>query len=88
MKYVSPEHLKKLRLKIRIFKLQRYFIGYKITVVLEITTKTPVSILTHLGAPIDSKIFDEVLKELKRRSLSNQKTSYALHVETNTESSL
>ena len=41
--------------------------------VLEKTTRTPVSILIHPGAPNDSKIFDEVLKELKRRSLIKPK---------------
>ena len=41
--------------------------------VLEKKTLTPVSILIHPGAPNDSKIFDEVLKELKRRSLIKPK---------------
>ena len=41
--------------------------------VLEKKTLTPVSILIHHGAPSDSKIFDEVLKELKRRRLIKPK---------------
>ena len=41
--------------------------------VLEKKTRTPVSILIHPGAPSDSKIFDEVLKELKRRQLIKPK---------------
>ena len=44
------------------------YLKNKVTVVLEKNTHTPVSILIHPGAPNDSKIFDEVLKELKRRS--------------------
>ena len=72
-KYITPEHLKKLRLKFGYSNSNGYFIGYKVTVVLEKTTKTPVSILIHPGAPNDSKIFDEVLKELKRRSLIKPK---------------
>ena len=72
-KYITPEHLKKLRLKFGYSNSKGYFIGYKVTVVLEKTTKTPVSILIHPGAPNDSKIFDEVLKELKRRSLIKPK---------------
>ena len=69
-KYISPKHLKKLRLKFGYSNSKGYFVGYKVTMVLEKTTRTPVSILIHPGAPNDSKIFDEVLKELKRRSFS------------------
>ena len=72
-KYITKEHLKKLRLKFGYSKSKGYFIGYKVTVVLEKTTRTPVSILIHPGAPNDSKIFDEVLKELKRRRLIKPK---------------
>ena len=72
-KYISPNHLKKLRLKFGYSNSKGYFIGYKVTVVLEKNTRTPVSILIHPGAPNDSKIFDEVLKELKRRSLIKPK---------------
>ena len=39
------------------------------TVVLEKRTVTPVSILIHTGSPSDTKIFDEVLKDLKLRRL-------------------
>lgn len=72
-KYISPEHLKKLRLKFGYSNSKGYFVGYKVTIVLEKTTRTPVSILIHPGAPNDSKIFDEVLKEIKRRSLIKPK---------------
>ena len=72
-KYISPEHLKKLRLKFGYSNSKGYFVGYKVTMVLEKNTRTPVSILIHPGAPNDSKIFDEVLKELKRRSLIKPK---------------
>ena len=72
-KYISPQHLKKLRLKFGYSNSKGYFVGYKVTMVLEKNTRTPVSILIHPGAPNDSKIFDEVLKELKRRSLIKPK---------------
>ena len=72
-KYISPEHLKKLRLKFGYSNSKGYFVGYKVTMVLEKKTRTPVSILIHPGAPSDSKIFDEVLKELKRRQLIKPK---------------
>ncbi|MBO5100877.1 MAG: transposase, partial [Treponema sp.] len=72
-KYISPQHLKKLRLKFGYSNSKGYFVGYKVTMVLEKNTRTPVSILIHPGAPNDSKIFDEVLKELKRRGLIKTK---------------
>ena len=72
-KYISPEHLKKLRLKFGYSNSNGYFVGYKVTMVLEKKTRTPVSILIHPGAPSDSKIFDEVFKELKRRRLIKPK---------------
>ena len=55
-KYITQKHLKKLRLKFGYSNSKGYFIGYKVTVVLEKTTRTPVSILIHPGAPNDSKI--------------------------------
>ena len=36
-------------------------------------TLSPVSILIHSGAPNDSKLFDEILQELKRRRLIKYK---------------
>ena len=54
--YITQKHLKKLRLKFGYSNSKGYFIGYKVTVVLEKTTRTPVSILIHPGAPNDSKI--------------------------------
>ena len=65
--------MKKLRLKFGYSNSKGYFVGYKVTMVLEKKTRTPVSILIHPGAPSDSKIFDEVLKELKRRQLIKPK---------------
>ena len=72
-KYITPEHLKKLKLKWGYSTTNGHYIGYKVTVVLEMTTKIPVSILIHPGSPNDTKIFDEVLKELKKRSLIKSK---------------
>ena len=72
-KYITPEHLKKLKLKWGYSTTNGHYIGYKVTVVLEKTTKTPVSILIHPGSPNDTKIFDEVLKELRRRRLIKPK---------------
>lgn len=67
--FIKNERLKKLGLKWGYSTTKKYFIGYKVTIVLEKTTLTPVSIFIHPGAPNDSKIFERILKELKRRQL-------------------
>ena len=68
-KYISDDHLKKLGLKWSYSTTKKSFIGFKVTVVLEKNSLTPVSILIHPGAPHDSRIFEGILKELKRRRL-------------------
>ena len=67
--FIKDKHLKKLGLKWGYSTTKKHFIGYKVTIVLEKTTLTPVSIFIHPGAPNDAKIFDSILKELKRRRL-------------------
>jgi hypothetical protein len=71
--YISPEKLKELKLKWGYSTTKGNFIGFKITVVLDEQTLCPVSILIHSGAPHDSKLFDEILKELKRRRIIKPK---------------
>jgi hypothetical protein len=71
--YISSEKLEKLKLKWGYSTTKGHFIGFKVTVVLDEKTLCPVSILIHPGAPHDSKIFDETLKELKRRRLIKPK---------------
>ena len=73
-KYVSKEELAKLDLKWGFSKTKNYYIGFKVTVVLDKDTLCPVSILIHAGAPHDSVIYEEVLKELKRRRLFGKRT--------------
>ena len=68
-KYVSSEHLEKLNLDMGFSTTKGYYIGFKATVVLEKDSLCPISIIIHSGAKNDSKIFDEVLEELKRRRL-------------------
>jgi hypothetical protein len=65
--------LEKLKLKWGYSTTKGHFIGFKVTVVLDEKTLCPVSILIHSGAPHDSKIFDEILKELKRRRIIKPK---------------
>jgi hypothetical protein len=71
--YISPERLEKLKLKWGYSTTKGHFIGFKVTVILDEKTLCPVSILIHSGAPNDSKIFDEILKELKRRRITRPK---------------
>jgi transposase len=71
--YISLEKLKKLKLKWGYSTTKGYFIGFKVTVVLDEKTLCPVSILIHPGAPNDSKLFDQTLKELKRRRIIKPK---------------
>ena len=67
--FIKDKHLKKLGLKWGYSTTKKHFIGYKVTVVLEKSLLTPVSIFIHPGAHNDVKIFDGILKELKRRGL-------------------
>ena len=73
-KYIKKEDLERLKLKWGYSKTKGAYIGFKVTVVLDKETLCPISILIHSGAPHDSKIFDETLKELKRRRLFRKRT--------------
>lgn len=73
-KYIKPEDLEELKLKWGYSKTKGNYIGYKVTVTIDNKTKCPISILIHAGSPHDSKIFDNVLKELKRRRLFKKRT--------------
>ena len=68
-KYESPEHLEKLDLDMGFSTTKGYYIGFKVTLVLEKDTLCPISVIIHSGAKNDAKIFDEVLEELSRRRL-------------------
>ena len=68
-KYVSPEHLEKLDLDMGFSTTKGYYIGFKVTLVLEKDTLCPISVIIHSGAKNDAKIFNEVLEELSRRRL-------------------
>jgi hypothetical protein len=71
--FISSERLEELDLKWGYSTTKGHFIGFKVTVVLDEKTLCPVSILIHSGAPHDSKIFDQILKELKRRRIIRPK---------------
>lgn len=67
--YVTPERLEKLDLDFGFSSNKGHYIGFKVTVVLEKDSLCPISIIIHSGAKHDSKIFEEVLEELKRRRI-------------------
>jgi hypothetical protein len=46
-----------------------HYAGFQMTLALEYETLRPLAILIHPGSPNDSKIFDEMMSELKRRRL-------------------
>lgn len=71
--FIRDSQLKKLGLKWGYSRTKKYFIGYKVTVVLEKSTLTPVALFIHPGVPNDAKIFDIILKELKRRHIIKHK---------------
>ena len=66
---MSPKHLEKLDLDMGFSTTKGYYIGFKVTLVLEKDSLCPISVIIHSGAKNDSKIFDEVLEELNRRRL-------------------
>ena len=65
-KRYSKERFSEINLKWFYSSFKCYYIGYKVTVVLEKNSLTPVLILIHKGAPHDTKIYKEVLKNLKQ----------------------
>ena len=46
-----------------------YYIGFKLTLVVEYPALVPVAMLIHAGSPNDSKLFPEVMDDLKRRKV-------------------
>jgi hypothetical protein len=65
----TKKYLKTLNLKWSYSKSKGYYIGFKATVVVEYSSAMPVAILIHSGAPHDSKLFDKILRELKKRRI-------------------
>ena len=65
-KHYSKERLSEINLKWSYSSSKGYYIGYKVTVVHKKNSLTPVLILIHKGVPHDTKIYKEVLKNLKQ----------------------
>ena len=49
-----------------------YYIGYKLTMVVDRQSLKPLAFLIHEGSPNDAKLFREVLEELKRRRIARK----------------
>ena len=46
-----------------------HYIGYKLTLIIEHPSLTPLAIMIHRGSPNDSRLFTEVMDELSRRRI-------------------
>jgi len=46
-----------------------YYLGFKLTLVVEYPTLLPLCVLLHPGSPHDSVLFEEIMNELKRRRI-------------------
>ena len=66
---MTPERLEELKLKMGFSTTKGYYIGFKVSMILDKESMCPVHILIHPGSPNDARIFEEVLEELKRRRL-------------------
>lgn len=69
----TKEYLKTLNLKWSYSTSKGFYIGFKATVIVEFNSTIPVIILIHSGSPNDSKLFNEILKELKKRNIIREK---------------
>jgi hypothetical protein len=47
-----------------------YYIGYKLTLIIDRRNRKPLLFLIHEGSPNDAKLFKEVMEELKRRRIA------------------
>ncbi len=48
---------------------KKFYTGYKLTLAIDYQTRKPLAFLIHEGSPHDSKIYPEILEELRRRRL-------------------
>jgi hypothetical protein len=68
-KYRSKKHLEKQDLKWSYSSSYGFYIGFKATIVIEQKSAMPVAIIIHFGAPQDSKIFSEIMENLRKRRI-------------------
>ncbi len=65
----SKKYLAKRNLKWSYSSSYGFYIGFKATIVIEHDSVTPVAIIIHPGAPHDSKIFSEIMENLRKRRI-------------------
>jgi hypothetical protein len=46
-----------------------YYLGFKVTLIIEYPTLLPLCVLLHPGSPHDSALYEEIMDELKRRRI-------------------
>ncbi len=68
-KYRTKKHLNKRGLKWSYSSSYGFYIGFKATIVIEHDSALPVAIIIHSGAPHDSRIFNEIMENLKKRRI-------------------
>ncbi|CEA12510.1 transposase [Methanobacterium formicicum] len=68
-KHRSKKYLKKQNLKWSYASSYGFYIGFKATIVIEHESAMPVAILIHSGAPHDTKIFTEIMENLRKRRI-------------------
>ena len=68
-KHRSKEHLEKQDLNWSYSSSYGFYIGFKAIIVIEHKSALPVAIIIHSGAPHDSKIFTEIMENLRKRRI-------------------
>jgi hypothetical protein len=68
-KHRSKKYLEKQDLKWSYSSSYGFYIGFKATIIIEQKLAMPVVIIIHSGAPHDSKIFNEIMENLKKRGI-------------------
>lgn len=66
-RHISKEKLENLGLSWGYSKNKGSYIGFQLTIAYDLDSFCPVAILIHPGSPNDKIVFEDVLKELKRR---------------------
>lgn len=68
-KYISKQTCLDKEYKRGYSKSKGHYAGFQMTLAIDYESLRPLAILIHPGSPNDTKIFDEMLSELKRRRL-------------------
>jgi len=80
-KHHSKKYLEKQNLKWSYSSSYGFYIGFKATIVIEQKSAMPVAIIIHSGAPHDSKIFCEIMENLRKRRIIRKNDTYNIRTE-------